>query len=80
MPLSAEQEKQFNDNARLARAELGKSWNDWKARDVAVWWDKWHTKAGHVRLGRILMEVTGVALERRGGIRVRIPAPEKSDE
>jgi hypothetical protein len=29
----------------------------WKAIDVAKWWAAWYLKAGHKRLGRLLVEL-----------------------
>ena len=42
--------------AEKAREEFQAHWQDWNARDVAVWWAKWRVqgKTNHDRLGRIL--------------------------
>ena len=47
--------KQMDEAAVLAAAELNKDYVNWTARDVVVWWAKWYLKAGHKRLGRILV-------------------------
>ena len=40
-----------------ARKEIQDKLGAWKARDVAAWWKRWYMKAGHKRLGRILVEL-----------------------
>jgi len=55
MPDNAEMMKQMDEAAALAEAEFYKNCNDWKAEDVVVWWSKWYLKAGHKRLGRVLV-------------------------
>ena len=30
----------------------------WTAQEVAQWWAKWYLKAGHKRLGRLLVTMT----------------------
>ncbi len=47
-------------SARSARQELEQSWEKWSVRAVAEWWHRWYPSAGHKRLGRILIDVTGV--------------------
>jgi hypothetical protein len=47
--------KEMNEAAVLAGAEFTKEYANWTARDVVVWWAKWYLKAGHKRLGRILV-------------------------
>lgn len=32
--------------------------DDWQAKDGALWWKRWYMKAGHKRLGRILVAFT----------------------
>ena len=66
MPLPPDVRKRLEDQAVLARAEFEARWKDWKATDVAHWWDKWCRNGGtnHDRLGRILMDVTGVRKSR----------------
>ena len=43
-----------------AHTECAKHWEQWTARDVAVWWVRWFPHTNHDRLGRILMDVTGM--------------------
>ncbi len=40
MPLPPEQERRFNDAARLARAEFEAKWKNWNAADVGLWIEK----------------------------------------
>jgi hypothetical protein len=47
--------KEMNEAAVLAAAEFNKEYVNWTGRDVVVWWAKWYLKAGHKRLGRILV-------------------------
>jgi len=42
--------------AREAHAELERHLEDWRVRDVALWWQRWYMRAGHKRLGRVLLE------------------------
>jgi len=73
MPLPPDQEKQFNEAAQLARTEFEKHWKDWKVHDVAVWWEKWCRmgRTNHDRLGRILLEVTGVRRKPPALVKIR---------
>jgi hypothetical protein len=43
--------------AGLARLELEENIDLWSGRAIALWWDRWYLKAGHKRLGRILVEM-----------------------
>lgn len=43
-----------------ARAELEQHWKDWIVYSLAKWWEKWYPKAGHNRLARHLLDVTGL--------------------
>lgn len=47
---------QMDAAAEEAGVELGKNYATMSAHDVAKWWEKHFTKAGHKRLGRILLE------------------------
>lgn len=60
MPLTPEKERQFKEGAKRARPEFEENWNNWSARDVAVWLYKWRDEAAYDRLCRIMLEVTGV--------------------
>jgi hypothetical protein len=55
-------EKQFNEQAALARAEFEANWQRWTVRDVAVWCQKWVRMDGtnYDRVVKILIDVTGV--------------------
>ena len=55
MPDNAEMMQQMDSAAAEAEAELYKHFPEWKAEDVVTWWSKWYLKAGHKRLGRILV-------------------------
>ena len=68
MALGPEDQRRLDDGARRARVEFESGWNEWTARDVAAWWDKWCTNGGtnHDRLGWILMHVTGARTSVRG--------------
>jgi hypothetical protein len=61
-PLDPQIERRMNEHAREARAEFEANWQNWTVKDVALWWRKWCTMEGtnHDRLGKILMEATGV--------------------
>lgn len=47
--------KEMDGAAVQAGEELNKDYANWSARDLVVWWAKWYLKAGHKRLGRILV-------------------------
>jgi hypothetical protein len=47
--------KQMDEAAAQAQAELVKSYATWSARDLVTWWSRWYLKAGHKRLGRLLV-------------------------
>lgn len=47
--------KDMDAAAVAAGEELNKDYANWSARDLVVWWAKWYLKAGHKRLGRILV-------------------------
>jgi hypothetical protein len=47
-----------------ARPALEAARETWTVQDLAEWWGTWHQTAGHRRLGRLLMHVTGVKLDR----------------
>jgi hypothetical protein len=72
-PLPPEDERRLEEDKDLARADFEARWKreNWTAIDVATWWSKWCRRTvlfrgthvngtNHDRLGRILMEVTGV--------------------
>lgn len=45
----------MDEAAEQAAHELVEAIDCWTARDVVGWWSKWYLKAGHKRLGRILV-------------------------
>ena len=59
MAALAPKKDQANDMDKAAadaRKEIQKHLDGWSARDIATWWKSWYMKAGHKRLGRILVE------------------------
>jgi hypothetical protein len=50
--------EQMDKDALSAREELERQLNGWQAKDVALWWKRWYMKAGHKRLGRILVDLS----------------------
>jgi len=57
--------QQMNAAAEEAQAELQKSYVQWSARDVGEWWSRWYLKAGHKRLGRILVALAKAEKEKQ---------------
>jgi hypothetical protein len=47
--------KEMDEAAVLAATEFNKEFANWSARDVIAWWAKWYLKAGHKRLGRMMV-------------------------
>ncbi|OGR94527.1 MAG: hypothetical protein A2902_04215 [Elusimicrobia bacterium RIFCSPLOWO2_01_FULL_64_13] len=47
----------MDDAAAQAEAELRKNFKTWSAENIAAWWSVWYLKAGHKRLGRILVRL-----------------------
>ncbi len=47
----------MDDAAAEARTKLEKNIGSWSALDVAAWWKDSYMRAGHKRLGRILVEL-----------------------
>jgi Protein of unknown function (DUF1156) len=52
-----EQMRKINNAAGAAHKELLEHLDDWSARAVTKWWAKWYLKAGHKRLGRLLVDI-----------------------
>jgi hypothetical protein len=50
--------KDMDEAAKQARIELENSIGIWTATELANWWSKWFLKAGHKRLGRMLISVS----------------------
>ncbi|MBU1862921.1 MAG: hypothetical protein KKH94_04555 [Candidatus Omnitrophica bacterium] len=55
MAWTEESKKQMDEAAVQAKAELEKHFAIWSAKDLAGWWKRWYLKAGHKRLGRLLV-------------------------
>jgi hypothetical protein len=55
MPLDEETQRKMDEAAAQAQDELQEHFNSWSAQDMITWWRKWYTKAGHKRLGRVLV-------------------------
>jgi hypothetical protein len=68
MALPPDVERRLDEEAALARAEFEQHWQTWTVVDVAEWWDRWCQMDGtnHDRLGKILVNVTGVKARARG--------------
>jgi hypothetical protein len=58
MPFDEAQAAQMDEAARTALAELKENVDAWTARDLIKWWSGWYMKAGHKRLGRILVGIS----------------------
>ena len=58
MPEDDPMMKQMDEAAERANAELAQNLAAWSASDLIYWWAKWYTKAGHKRLGRILVTIS----------------------
>jgi hypothetical protein len=52
-----EKQKEMDAEAIRARTELEQNLDTWRARDLAIWWNRWYLKAGHKRLGRTLVDI-----------------------
>jgi len=57
MPVSEQMQREMDQAAEEAGEELQQHFNEWSAQDLAGWWMKWYLKAGHKRLGRILVKI-----------------------
>jgi len=55
MPENEELMKQMDEAAVAAEAELVQGVNSWSAKDLIAWWARSYMKAGHKRLGRVLV-------------------------
>ncbi len=58
--------EQMDADALEARKDLELHLDEWQAKDVAVWWKRWYMRAGHKRLGRILVGLTGQFEKKKG--------------
>ena len=52
-----DQKAEMDAEAVRARRELEPNLERWSARELAEWWSRWYLKAGHKRLGRVLIEL-----------------------
>src|SRR5580658_10105118 len=52
-----EELREMDHAAQEAREELFRNLDSWSARDVAIWWARWYMRAGHKRLGRLLVDL-----------------------
>jgi hypothetical protein len=50
--------EQMDEDALEAREELERQLEGWQARDVVLWWKRWYMRAGHKRLGRVLVDIS----------------------
>jgi hypothetical protein len=56
--MSTDDQMREMDNASGdAKKELLEHVDEWSVRAVATWWTRWYLKAGHKRLGRLLVEL-----------------------
>ncbi len=51
---------QMDEAADQAEAEISKNFTTWTGKEIAKWWEKHFTKAGHKRLGRIILKLAKV--------------------
>ena len=58
MPFDEAQAAQMDEAAQKALGELRENVETWTARDLIKWWAGWYLKAGHKRLGRILVGIS----------------------
>ena len=58
MSSTDDQLREMDAAAGAAKKELLEHLDEWSAKAVAKWWAIWYLKAGHKRLGRILVELT----------------------
>ena len=54
---SEEQLKSMDAAAQAAEADLSGKLAQWSAMDLIAWWGRWYLKAGHKRLGRVLVRI-----------------------
>ncbi|HEV8384447.1 MAG TPA: hypothetical protein VGQ11_06205 [Candidatus Acidoferrales bacterium] len=52
-----DQMREMDNAAADAKKELFTHLEEWKVKEVAAWWATWYLKAGHKRLGRLLVEL-----------------------
>lgn len=57
MPFDDEAMRHMDEAAEQAQDELKAQIDNMSAQDLIKWWSKWYMKAGHKRLGRILVSM-----------------------
>ncbi len=57
VPEAKDDSKEMDKAAEEAAKELRQHFERWSARDVAAWWKTWYGRAGHKRLGRLLVDL-----------------------
>jgi hypothetical protein len=57
MPADENIMKRMDEAAAQAQAEFQQNLDNWSVKDLIDWWTKWYLKAGHKRLGRILISI-----------------------
>ena len=58
MPFDEAQARQMDEAAEKALEEIQQNREAWSADDLIHWWTRWYLKAGHKRLGRILVALS----------------------
>jgi hypothetical protein len=48
---------EMDKQAEHAKRELMQAFSQWDALGISRWWKKWYLKAGHKRLGRVLLDL-----------------------
>ena len=56
------QARQMDEAAEKALEEIKENLGAWSADDLIKWWARWYLKAGHKRLGRILVAISKNAI------------------
>lgn len=51
----------MDEAAKTVRPELEQNWENWSLQELAGWWYQNRDTVGHRRLGRMLIDVAGVA-------------------
>lgn len=57
MPDIEDVKKAMDQAAEEARKDLPQDIKTWNAAQLADWWKKWYMKAGHRKLGRIIVKL-----------------------
>lgn len=51
------QQEDMDSAALQARSELNRHLAEWRTKEIAQWWRRWYMRAGHKRLGRVLLDI-----------------------